>query len=337
MQFRLVPNALLHATRYLLGRLVGFVFGGFRPFTSGNSLFMPELQSLSDFVKIPIGTLCVQLDATKTRCAEIGERYPRFESSYRRRKRSLAQSAFTLAGARLLSLCRRVLGADTGDFITDGRRAALVFRATSLGLCCRILRYVLVVISTEKCRWLDDEIMRSILALLRSVDRIALKLDAEVNSIEAQRKRWDRVEPFGKTGDEIDSLVLSHAVHEVSWVSQTCLSKLILLSTLRDNNTGKYHHPNLSRKFPSAVVSQTLARIHREACEDLLHYPIAELIYELELYAGQSRAERQNFIASWKGTRAYRTARPADLDPFSSLCFELTLDVAVAVLDSRGT
>jgi hypothetical protein len=337
VQFRSVENSPLDATRYLLGRLVGFVFGGFRPFTSGNSLFMPELQSLSDFSRIPIGTLCVQLDTTKVRCAEIGERYPRFERSYRRRRRSLAQSALTLAGARLLSLCRRVLGADAVDFATDSRRAALVFRATSLGVSCRVLRFVLVVISTEQLRWLDDAIMRSVLAVIRSVHKIGNKLDVEVSSIEAQRKRWDRVEAFGKTGNDIDSLVLSQAVHEVSWVSQTCLSKLILLSTLRDNNTGKYHHPSLSRNFPSDVVSQTLARIHREACEELLRYPIAELVYELELYADQTRAERQNFIASWKGTRAYRTAKPTELDAFSSLCFELTLDVAVAVLDARGT
>ena len=298
---------------------------------------MPELQSLSDFSKIPIETLCVRLDTTKVRCAEIGERYPRFERSYRRRRRSLAQSALTLAGARLLCSCRRMLGADSWDFATDSRRAALVFLATSLGLCCRVLRCALVVISTEELRWLDDATMRGVLAVIRSVHRIGNQLDVEVSSIEAKRKRWNRIEAFGKTGDEIDSLALSQAMHEVSWVSQTCLSKLILLSTLRDNNTGKYHHPNLSRKFPSEVVSQTLARIHREACEELLRYPIAELIYELELYADQSRAERQNFIASWKGTRAYRAAKPAELDPFSSLCYELTLDLAVAVLDSRGT
>ena len=151
-------------------------------------------------LKIPIGTLCVQLDTTKARCAEIGERYPRFERSYRRRRRSLAQSALTLAGARLLSLCRRVLGTDAGDFATDSRRAALVFRATSLGVSCRVLRFVLVVISTEQLRWLDDATMRSVLAVIRSVHKIGNKLDVEVSSIEAQRKRWDRVEAFGKTG-----------------------------------------------------------------------------------------------------------------------------------------
>ena len=181
---------------------------------------MPELQSLSDFSKIPIGTLCVQLDSTKARCAEIGERYPRFERSYRRRRRSLAQSALTLAGARLLSLCRRVVGADAVDFATDSRRAALIFRATSLGLSCRALRFILVVLSTEKLRWLDDATMRSVLVVIRAVYRVGNKLDVEVSSIESQRKRWDRVEAFGKTGDEVESLVLSQAAHEVSWVCQ---------------------------------------------------------------------------------------------------------------------
>ena len=94
----------------------------------------------------------------------------------------------------------------------------------------------------------------------------------------------------GKPKTKSASLVLSDAVQEVSWVSPTCLSRLILLSTLRDNNTGQYRHPTLARKFPSDAVSRALARIHKEACEELLRYPIAELVYELELYADQTRA-----------------------------------------------
>ena len=127
---RLVPKASSNIARCLLGRIVCFAFAGFRPFTSGSSLFMPELQSLSDFLKIPIETLRMRLDTTKLRCTEIGERYPRFQKPYRRRRRSLIQSALTLAGGRLLSLCRRVLGADAGDFVTDRRRTALLLRAT---------------------------------------------------------------------------------------------------------------------------------------------------------------------------------------------------------------
>jgi hypothetical protein len=331
------PQASSNAARCLLGRLVGFVFAGFRPFTSGNSLFMPELQSLSDFLKIPIETLRMRLDTMKLRCREIGERYPRFQMSYRRRRRSLVQSALTLAGARLLSSCRRVLGADAGNFATESRRAVLLFRTSSLGISCRMLRFALVLLPTEKFHRLDDLAMVGVLSIMRSVQRIDKNLEVEVSSIEAQRKGWGRVEAFGKTHEEDASFVLSQAVEEVSWFSQTCLSRVILLSTLRDNNTGQYRHPTLARKFSSGAVSRALARIHQESCEELLRYPIAELIYELELYAEQTRAERQNFLSTWKSTRAYRTVKPTELDPFSSLCFELTLDVAVAILDSRGT
>jgi hypothetical protein len=337
VQFRSFPYAASPAARSLLERLVGFVFGGFRPFTSGNSLFIPELQSLSDFLKIPIDALRTQLDTMQARCAEIEERYPRFERLYRCRRRLLVQSALTLVGARLLSSCRRVLGADAEESAIERRRAALLFRAVFLGFSCRALRFLLVLLPTEKLRRLDDLAIAGVLAVVRSVHGICKELDVEVSSIESQRKRWYRVETFGEPEQKIDSLVLSQAVHEVSWVSHTCLSKLILLSTLRDNNTGKYHHPNLSRKFPSDVVSKTLAGIHKEACEELLRYQIAELVHELELYADQTRAERGNFLASWKRTRAYRTVKPTELDAFSSLCFELTFDVAVAVLDSRGT
>jgi hypothetical protein len=199
-----------------------------------------------------------------------------------------------------------------------------------------MLRLLLALIPTEKLHRLDDWATWQVLTLVRSAADVSQGLSAEVGAVEAARKRWNRVEAFGKSEEECTSIALAEAMHEVSWISETCLSRLILLSTMRDNNTGMYRHPMLARKFPPEIVSRALARVHKEACDELLQYPFGELVGELEHYVDQTGAQRSNVLANWKKTKAYRSAKPTDIDPFSALCLDLTFDVAVAVLDSRA-
>jgi hypothetical protein len=198
-----------------------------------------------------------------------------------------------------------------------------------------MLRLLLALVPTEKIRRLDDWATCHVLALVRSAADVSEGLSAEVGAVEAARKRWSRVEAFGKSEGECTSMALAEAMHEVSWISETSLSRLILLSTMRDNNTGMYRHPVLARKFPPEIVSRALAQVHKEACDELLRYPFRELVDELEHYVDQTAAQRSNVLANWKKTKAYRSAKPIDIDPFSALCLDLILDVAVAVLDSR--
>jgi hypothetical protein len=186
-------------------------------------------------------------------------------------------------------------------------------------------------------RNLDDTILEAVLRLLRHIQGSVEELDSMADRIESHRRRWLRLEVIGRLEANEDALALSHAVHEISWFSHTLVSKLILLSTLRDNNTGMYHHPALSRRFSTSVVNNALARIHTQTCDELLKRPFAEIVDELEVYANQTRSGRHRLLGSWKSIRAYRSARPAELDAFSSLCFELTFDLALAALDSRSS
>jgi hypothetical protein len=324
------------AARSLLEAAIETCLGGFRPKNAlEDPLSAPTPQSLSDFGKISMETVRLRLVTTFRSCAEICRHSAHLERPYRRRRRWLARWGMRLAGGRLLASSRTVLQDQSASRFSSPEARALA-TAAALGLCLRLLRCLLIVMPTEAAARLDDAALRGVILLVHHTQACVQELDLVASDYAAKRRRWLDLEVHGRAvaGDEI--LARSHAAHEISWVAHTCFSRLILLSTLRDNNTGIYHHPDLSRKFSARIVNETLSRMHRETCEEVLKYPFADLVDEIEVYADQTRSGRHRLLSAWRNIRAYRTVRPAELDAFSSLCFELTLDLALAALERRS-
>jgi hypothetical protein len=119
------------------------------------------------------------------------------------------------------------------------------------------------------------------------------------------------------------------------WFCPTRVSKLIMVSTWRDNNSGKYYHPQLSQRFGDTVVTGALEEMHRTLCHELLGCRLTEIVEELEIYADQTGTDRQQFLRSWRRVRAYRATQPANLDVFTSSFFELAFEFAVEAMALR--
>jgi hypothetical protein len=184
---------------------------------------------------------------------------------------------------------------------------------------------------------MDDAVVRIVLAALDAAANLARRLDQIGDSIQAGRRTWQRLEVVSVNGSQAPNVAaLSQARQEVVWACPNRVSRLIFLAILRDNNTGMYRYPALSNRFEPGALDRMLSEIHRETCEELLSYSFSELVDELDTYAVQTRADRQSFLRTWKTLRTYRSARPAGLDLFMSSYFEVTFDLAVAVLDLRS-
>jgi hypothetical protein len=325
------------ATRSVLRGIVKLGLGVFRPSSLLDPLAAAGIESLTEFSKVQVNVLELRLHATLQSCAEISLHSSHLVRPYRRKRQLLAKYAVTLAGGRLLSVCRNVLRNDRAlEPRLFGYHARLLVKATSFGLCCRLSRLFLTFVPTDIGRSLDDATMRGVLLVLRRMQNTIVELDLIALHSKANRRCWVRLDVVGQTGAGEDPVAHSLATHEISWLAPTSVSRLIYLSTFRDNNTGTYYHPDLSRRFSPKTVNQTLGRIHKDTCEEMLIYPFADLVEELKIYADQTGSGPHKPLATWKSTRAYRTARSSDLDPFSSLCFELKLDFAVVALESRS-
>lgn len=309
--------------------------GGFQSNRPTDALLTLDVCGAADFKDLSLGQLRRSLYRTLGGCREIREHYPHLEQPYRLRRRWLAASALTLASGRLLASSRALLAhnAAPGDSTVRPRITPLL-AASSLGFWRGGLDAALAA-APRKSRYMDDACVHGVLASLAAAERVVLALDQENQLMEERRRAWRRLEVHGSTEPPDHQQLVRQATKELLWACPTRISVLILLSTLRDNNTGIYRHPDLSRRFGPETVSHALGCIHRETCEELLDYPFQEVVRELELYANQSRADEVSFLNNWRTIRAYRTARPAGLDLFSACLFEFTFDLAVAALDSR--
>src|SRR5271167_2001042 len=93
------------------------------------------------------------------------------------------------------------------------------------------------------------------------------------------------------------------------------LQRMIYLASMRDYNTGLYHHDGLALRFSEEASCEALADCHREAYRELLSCSLEEIVSQLQDYMKSSSSDPAEFLAAWKGLRPYRVAVPAETDP----------------------
>jgi hypothetical protein len=113
------------------------------------------------------------------------------------------------------------------------------------------------------------------------------------------------------------------------------LERLIYLASMRDYNTGLYHHDGLALRFSEEASCEALADCHREAYRELLSCSLEEIVSQLQAYMQSSSSDPAEFLAAWKGLRPYRVAVPAETDPLAAEFLFSNLKVALAILESR--
>lgn len=115
----------------------------------------------------------------------------------------------------------------------------------------------------------------------------------------------------------------------------TNLSRLIFLATLRDNNSGRYYHPELAGRFPDSLADLAMLDCHQRIYRRVVALPLEDLTDELDRYIATVPAPRERLIESWKKLKAYRVTIPMDADPVSREIFYMKVEVAVAILETR--
>lgn len=113
------------------------------------------------------------------------------------------------------------------------------------------------------------------------------------------------------------------------------LDRLIYLASMRDYNTGIYHHDGLASRYSPEVACEAMADCHKEAFRQLVSNSLEELVEQLEAYMASTHTSPTDFIAAWKGLEPYRVAVPVESDPLAAQFLFSTFKVALAILESR--
>jgi hypothetical protein len=139
----------------------------------------------------------------------------------------------------------------------------------------------------------------------------------------ARSKRGDVL----AAADDFRRRTLSHAPR--------ALDRLIYLASMRDYNTGLYHHEGLAARYSQEAACEAVADCHREAFRELLSSPLEDLVEELETYMISSQTEPADFIRAWRSLEPYRVAVPAGTDSLSVEFLFSNLKVALAILEHQ--
>lgn len=113
------------------------------------------------------------------------------------------------------------------------------------------------------------------------------------------------------------------------------LDRLIYLASMRDYNSGAYHHAGLAAHFTEEAASEAIAGCHREAFRQLLSASLEEIVQQLEGYVASSGVIPADFVGTWSGMEPFRVAVPAETDSLAADFFCSNLRFALAILETR--
>jgi len=115
------------------------------------------------------------------------------------------------------------------------------------------------------------------------------------------------------------------------------LDRFIYLASMRDYNTGLYHHEGLASRFSQDIACEALADCHREVYRQLISCSLEDLVSQIEAYMDSSRTPARDFVSAWKGLEPYRVAVPVKSDPFSAEFLFSNFRIALAIVEERLT
>jgi len=108
--------------------------------------------------------------------------------------------------------------------------------------------------------------------------------------------------------------------------------KLVYLASLRDYNTGCYHHYGLESRFAPEVVDAGLRQCHSQVFEKLLALPLREQTEDLLSFFESLKEDKSRLVAVWKRLKSYQILAPEDCHPLARELYDQNLEIMLQVL-----
>ena len=112
-------------------------------------------------------------------------------------------------------------------------------------------------------------------------------------------------------------------------------ARLVYLASMRDYNTGEYHHEGLACMFTQSIAGRAIASCHRDVFRRLVLCPLKELVEQLELYARSNCSTSSELVRIWERLQPYRVTVPLECSPLAARFFVSNIMTALAILQSR--
>lgn len=137
-----------------------------------------------------------------------------------------------------------------------------------------------------------------------------------------------RMEPIRSEGSEIEQCAQEVGLDNFP----NDLTRMLYLASLRDCNSGRYLHPQLSFRMGGEIADQALFACHRHVFQRLLATPISGYVNQLEEYIRYTRTEKAIVLRTWESLQAYRATVPILAHPLYLELFCTNIEAALMIL-----
>jgi hypothetical protein len=112
----------------------------------------------------------------------------------------------------------------------------------------------------------------------------------------------------------------------------TTFGRLIYLASLRDQNTGVYHHHGLEQLFGPEQADQTLRQSHNQIFSDWLCFNLEQQKKDLQAYLDELNEDKKIILATWIRLCPYRNYVPATAREVERNLFTTDLEMVLELL-----
>lgn len=108
--------------------------------------------------------------------------------------------------------------------------------------------------------------------------------------------------------------------------------QLVYIASLRDYNTGRYHHYGLESRFTVEAIDEGLRQCHRRIFEELVILPLKEQTQDLMSFFESLKEDKGRLVGVWRGLRSYQILPPEDCPPLARELFDKNMRIMLRIL-----
>jgi hypothetical protein len=109
-------------------------------------------------------------------------------------------------------------------------------------------------------------------------------------------------------------------------------NQLVYLASLRDYNTGRYHHYGLEARYSLEAVDEGLRQCHVRVFETLVALPLKEQTEDLLSFFESLKEDKTRLVTVWRQLRSYQILPPENCHPLARELFDKNLTIMLRIL-----